>query len=365
MDNKQEKLFFYIDSMQMGGANRVMANLTDYFCNNGCQTILINDIYPVSGYPEYKISLGVKRVFLQREKASKLTKNILRIFDLRRLIIKEKPDCVISFMGPPNIRMLIATVGLGVKKVVSVRNDPNAEYGTGLKRAVAVTIFRLANGVVFQTKDAAKYFSESIRKKSAIIFNPVNPKFYNYHWRPGGTEIVIIGRLQPQKNPMNALRAFELIHEKLPQYTLDFYGDGELKTELETFAQKAGIADKVRFHGRTNKVECVLENAALFVLCSDYEGMPNALMEAMAVGVPVIATDSPCGGSRALLENEDQGALVPCKDSKKLAKAMLDVLSDNTKQMRMSAGAAKRAREFAPEKILKEWELFIKSIQMK
>ena len=361
MNNGQEKIFYYIDAMYMGGANRVMANLADYFCETGSQTILVNDICPTDDV-EYKISPKIKRVFLQRKKTNRLSKNILRIVDLRRMVKKERPDAIISFMGPPNIRMLIATVGLRVKKIVSVRNDPNVEYGTGLKRIAAANIFRLADGIVFQTKDAAEYFPHSIRRRSKIIFNPVNPKFYDYHWRTGGTEIVIIGRLQPQKNPMNALRAFELIHEKLPQYILGFYGDGELKSELESYAQKAGIADKVRFHGKTNNVESVLAGAALFVLCSDYEGMPNALMEAMAVGVPVIATDSPCGGSRALVENEDQGALVPCKDSEKLAEAMLDILSDNAKQMRMSAGAAKRAREFAPEKVLKEWELFIKSI---
>ena len=132
-----------------------------------------------------------------------------------------------------------------------------------------------------------------------------------------------------------------------------------MKTELECYAKDVGIDERVTFHGRTDRIEHVLENAALFVLCSDYEGMPNALMEAMAVGVPVIATDSPCGGSRVLIENDNQGILVPCKDSEKLSYAILDVLLDDTKQKIISQGASKRAREFAPEKVFNEWEGFI------
>lgn len=361
MSNGKEKLLLYIDAMSMGGANRVMANLAEYFCKIGLQTMLVNDVC-LNPESEYKLPPDVKRVFLQREKVGKILKNILRVLDLRRLIKKERPDTIISFMGPPNIRMLIASFGLKAKKVVSVRNDPNFEYGTGLKRLVTAVIFKLADGVVFQTKDAAAYFPKSIRKKSKIIFNPVNPKFYDYHWRPGGTEIVVIGRLQSQKNPMNVLRAFESIHKKIPRYTLGFYGEGELKPELEGYARKAGIADKVNFHGRIDNVERVLENAALFVLCSDHEGMPNVLMEAMAVGVPSIATDSPCGGSRALIENDDQGVLIPCRDSEKLAESIMDILFNNTKQMRMSEAAAKRSYDFAPEKVLAEWKRFITEI---
>lgn len=359
MNKNQKRLIFYIDAMYLGGANRVMANLANYFSGIVERAILVNDIRPEQGWEEYKIEPEVQRLFLQRKKTNRLTKNIFRIFDLRRLVKKEKPDVIISFMGPPNIRMLIATIGLPVKKIVSVRNDPKFEYGTGVKRVAARMIFSLADGIVFQTKDAADYFPQSIRRKSKIIFNPVNPKFYDFHWKPGGKEIVVIGRLQPQKNPMNVLRAFEMIFNKTPEYTLDFYGDGELKKELEKYADKVGIAERVNFHGRTEHIEDVLQNAALFVLCSDYEGMPNALMEAMAVGVPVIATDSPCGGSRVLIENENQGILVPCKDSEKLADAMINILSDYTKQKIISKGASERAREFAPEKILYEWEEFI------
>lgn len=359
MNKNPKKLIFYIDAMYLGGANRVMANLANHFSGIVEKTILVNDIHPEQGWEEYKIEPKVQRFFLQRKKTNVLTKNFFRILDLRRLIEKEKPDVIISFMGPPNIRMLIATVGLPVKKIVSVRNDPKFEYGTGLKRIAARMIFSLADGIVFQTKDAAEYFPQSVRRKSKIIFNPVNPKFYDFHWKPGGTEIVVVGRLQPQKNPMNVLRAFEMICDKIPEITLGFYGDGELKTELECYANDVGIDERVTFHGRTDKIEHVLENAALFVLCSDYEGMPNALMEAMAVGVPVIATDSPCGGSRALIENTNQGILVPCKDSEKLADAMLDVLLDAKKQRDLSYGASERAIEFIPEKVLKEWELFI------
>ena len=220
MSNNIKKILFYIDSMQKGGANRVMANLTDYFASAGKTVILINDIKPQKGVDEYTINESVKRIFLDIDVSSKLFSNILRIIALRKIIKNEASDVVVSFMGPPNIRMLIATIGLKCKRIVSVRNDPNVEYGKGLVSRFKRLLFMLADGCVFQTRDAATYFPKSVQAKSRVIFNPVNECFFNTERSNAPRNIVTVGRFEPQKNHSLLIRAFSKIANEFPEEKL-------------------------------------------------------------------------------------------------------------------------------------------------
>lgn len=353
------KVLFYIDCMQMGGANRVMANISAHFAETGKNVVLVNDIEPEEDKPEYQIHPQIKRVFLDGEGRTKGMKNIRRIFSLRRLVRRERPDAVVSFMGPPNIRMLLATVGLRTRKIVSVRNDPYREYGSGLRKIVANLVFLIADGCVFQTEEASCYFIRSVRNKSTIIFNLVNEKFYRVVWEKRGNEIAVVGRLQTQKNPLLALEAFIMIADHFPDHKLVFYGDDELKTDILRRSKEAGVDERVIVFGKTDEVEKKLAQSALYILSSDYEGMPNALMEAMAVGVPVISTDCPCGGPRNLIENPKQGKLIPCGDKVAMAKAMTELLLDVKLQLELSKGEKERAKAFSPDKIFAQWEQFI------
>ena len=355
------KVLFYIDCMQMGGANRVMANISNYFADTGNTVLLVNDIYPEIGKPEYSIHPKIKRVFLDKKSRLKGAKNINRMLSLRKLIRNERPDAVVSFMGPPNLRMLLSTIGLPTRKIVSVRNDPYREYGSGLRRTIANLIFLLADGYVFQTEEAASYFISTIRERATIIFNPVNEKFYMSNWEKGGKEIAVVGRLQPQKNPLLALEAFIMIADQFPDHKLVFYGDDELKEKILQRREKARLDERVIVFGKTNQIEKKLAHSALYVLSSDYEGMPNALMEAMAVGVPAISTDCPCGGPRSLIENPNQGLLVECNNTEQLANAMRQVLSNEKLQEDMSKAERDRAKLFSSVRILKKWDSYIRN----
>lgn len=354
-----KKLLLYIDNMLYGGANRVMANLANYFSGLGYDIVLVNDRAYSKELSGYAVNEAVKRYYLDEGRKNLLKKTVHRITQLRSILKTEKPDIALSFMAGPNIRMLTASMGLSVKKVVSVRNDPEKEYGTGLWKPFMNLLFRQADGVVFQTNDAANYFSKGIRKKSKVIFNPVNEKFYERKWRPGGKNIVVVGRLQPQKNPMNVLQAFAQIAGAIPDVSLDYIGEGELKAELVAYAEQSGLTERVRFLGKREDIGSILEGAVMYVLCSDFEGMPNALMEAMAVGVPAISTDCPCGGPRSLIQNNMQGVLVPCRRSDILAEEMKKLLHDQKCQLLMSDEERKRAIEFKPAKILAEWSDYL------
>lgn len=360
-----EKLMFYIDSMQMGGANRVMANLTSYFSKIGVKVVLVNDIRTKPEKKEYEIETKVKRVFLDDKidnENNKIIKNLKRIQRLRRVMQDEKPDAVISFMGPPNERMVVATLGLKVKTIVSVRSDPYMEYGRGIRRVVANILFSIANGCVFQTDEAARYFRRRIVKKSRIIFNPINPKFYQVEHKKENGHIIVVGRLQHMKNPELILNAFAKIEKKYPWCELDFFGTGDLEKSLVEKVKRYGLVGRVNFKGLAMNIEEELARASVFVLCSDYEGMPNALMEAMAVGLPVISTDCPCGGPRMLILNPDQGLLVPCNDIESMVRALEKVLENKELRQKMSVESRKRARQFHPDIVYKEWEMYIESL---
>ncbi|MGW8115522.1 glycosyltransferase [Caproicibacterium sp. NSD3] len=358
MGEKMKRLMFYIGSMQMGGANRVMANLTKYFVNKDVKVTLINDVIPCNK-KEYAVDRKVHRVYLQNNIKNKLLKNIIMMFKLRKLIWEDNPDAVISFMGPPNYRLLLSTIGMKTKKIVSVRNDPYKEYGNGIKKYVSRIVFSLSDGCIFQTNDAAMYFSDKLRERSKIIFNPVATKFYNQERKLENKEIAVVGRLVAQKNPELALRAFALICNKYPEYTLSFYGEGELKNHLYHLANELKVQDKVFLRGTVNDIEIRLSSVAVYILSSDYEGMPNALMEAMAVGIPIIATDCPCGGPRILLENKNQGLLVPCNNVKSMSLALEKILSDDLLRTTMRSESRKRAEQFYPDKVYRQWESYI------
>lgn len=359
---EMKKILFYIDSLRRGGAQRVMSNLVTFFCESGYETVLVND-FALQNDMHYDVPSEAKRIYLRPDNSGNaLIKNIVRVTKLRKVIKEEKPDIVLSFMGRPNKRMLMATIGLDLKTIVSVRNDPNKEYGASkIKKYTAHQIFKLADGVVFQTEDAAEYFPEKIKNKSAIIFNPVGETFYTAVRSALPCDIVTTGRLEPQKNHKMLIDAFSRIADKCRD-DLYIYGEGPLRQELEELCVRLGVSDRVHLPGNTSDVKGVLEKANIYVLSSDYEGMPNALMEAMAVGVPAISTDCPCGGPKMLIKPGEEGLLVPCNDADALAKAMLALEQDDDKREEMGCRAAARAKDFLPSIIYKQWEEFFKHV---
>lgn len=354
-----KKVMFYIDSMQKGGANRVMANLVDYFSKNKYEVILVNDIISGDRVPEYEVNPLAKRIILNESGTNAIISNFNRIKKLRKIILEEKPDCVLSFMGPPNVRMLLASIFLSCRKVVSVRNDPNREYGKNLiKKYLTNCIFLLADGCVFQTEDAAKYFFNKIRRKSTIIVNPVNELFFNTHSSEKRKNIVTVGRLFPQKNHKLLIHAFSLIAKKYPDEKLIIYGEGPLKNELKDYACNMGIEKCVVFPGSISNVNVELSKTKVFVLSSDYEGLPNALMEAMACGTAVVSTDCPSGGPKYLLKESNAGILVPCNNAEKMAEA-IDIMMSEEKNIFYRDQAKKKSIDFLPETIFSKWEEFL------
>lgn len=353
------KMVFYVDMMIRCGAQRVMCNLINFFLGPDNEIILINDFPLNDEVPHYSVPNTIKRYYLHNTNTKgHLFKNIKRIRLLRKILKKEQPDIAVSFLGRPNIRLLIATKGLRFKKIVSVRNDPRYEYGMSrLKRSFANWLFKRADGVVFQTEEARNYFNKIKDKKSFIISNSVDSAFYDINCNPClNNSIVTFGRLEKQKNHAMLIDAFNLISNDFPEINLSIFGNGSLYPSLKEKIEVLNLTERIFLKGNTDAVAQELKNAKLFVLSSDYEGMPNSLMEAMAAGVPCISTDCPCGGPRMLIRSGVNGLLVPCKDKNALAAAMRTILSNKSIQKEFNEKAKESASLFLPDIVNKKWK---------
>lgn len=356
------KILFYINVLSGGGAERVIANLSNQFANDNTEVVLVTTY---STNNEYYVNDKVIRINLESSPSTennRIKKNISRITRLRKVIKEQKPDVVISFMEEPNFRNLIATIGLPVKRIVSVRNDPTKEYAGKLGDLIAFHLMPKADGCVFQTLDACEYFPVKLQKKSKIICNAVKEDFYSTERKIVDGKIINVGRLSSQKNQRILIEAFSRISNKYLNATLDIYGDGALKEELNKQINDYRLSERVKLKGNSSNISQPLSQADIFVLSSDFEGMPNALMEAMAVGIPCISTDCPCGGPKMLFDGEKNGILIPVGDVDKLSDALDLLLSNKDKKLSLASNAKIRANSFKPDEIYSEWKSYVKEV---
>ena len=352
---------FYINTIRGGGAARVMIQLAERFSKAGYKTIIVTSFVEET---EYIVPSGVERMSLEQEQInqSKLQRNITRTQKLRKLCKLYKPLALISFMAEPNFRALFATIGLPVKNIISVRNDPSREYAGSLNHYLAKYMLPLADGCVFQTEQAKAWFPKRTQKKSKIITNMLTESFFHLNRFYGG-DIVTIGRLSAQKNHKLLIRAFSLICAKHPGVLLRIYGSGELEPELRKEIQDLKMEGVVMLMGLTENVESILSEASLFVLPSDYEGMPNALMEALAAGLPSISTDCPVGGPATLIKSGENGLLVPVGDKKIMAEAIDLLLSKPYYAQTLGKNAqAAAAASYHPSVVFEEWKAYLENI---
>lgn len=354
------KIAFYINAIHEGGAERVMVNLASYFAQEGDDIILITSFKDSWEYP---YSPKIKRYILEKKAVrSRLQRNISRILELRKVLKTEKPDCLISFMAEPNYRAIIASRGLYMKTIISVRNDPNKEYPGLIGKFLGRTLLPLADGCVFQTDEAQRWFPKKLQDKSKIIFNAVKEDFFEINRHVVKNTIVTCGRLEEQKNHKLLIDAFGLIIKKHTTAKLMIYGEGILRNELTEYIKNKGLEQNVMLCGNTNNVPKVLSETEIFVLSSDYEGMPNALMEALAAGVSCISTDCPCGGPRNLITDRVNGRLIPVGDRKQLENVLDELLDNKEDSAKLGIEARKRALEFRPKKICEDWHNYIEYI---
>lgn len=359
MSAGEKKIAFYISTLQVGGAERVISNLANGFCEKGYQVYMITE--NPDGKESYPIHQDVKRIVLPKpDKKSRMGNAVARITDLRKTVKEIRPQALISFIGKANIRAVLATRFTHTASIVSVRSAPAREYESKVRRVLAKILFRFAEGAVFQTEDARDFFSPSVRKKATVLLSPLHPDFIIPRFAGKRRhEIVTVGRLHEVKNHEMLIRAFAAIAPEYPDYVLHLYGDGDTKEKLEKLIAELGLENMVILKGSCSHVADAIREAEIFVLSSNVEGMPNALLEAMALGLACISTDCPCGGPRTVIRDGENGLLIPVGDTAALENAIRRILSDPDLEERLGIHAAEIKQELAPERVNQMWMDYI------
>lgn len=354
------KILFCIGNLSKGGAERVASNLCNYLIEENKVTIVTT----IGKKSEYILNKKIEIKCLEDENINNnfILKNIKRIKTLQKIIKEENPDIIISFLPEPSYRILFLKIfNNKLKVIVSVRNDPKIEYKSAISKLTMKILYPLANGFVFQTQEAQEYFNKKIQRKSVIIPNPIKEEFICRPYTGKREKIIVtVGRLEKQKNHKMLIEAFSKLPEELNEYKLIIYGEGSLRPELEKQIKELNLLDRVFLPGQVDDIKNKIYKASLFVLSSNYEGMPNALMEAMALGIPCISTDCPCGGPRFLIKNGYNGYLVHINDIQDLHKTIQNVL--HKEQTEISKRANKIIVNLNPNKINKDWHEYVNKI---
>ncbi|MGR5992081.1 glycosyltransferase [Bacillus paranthracis] len=225
---------------------------------------------------------------------------------------------------------------------------------------------RFAKGFVFQSNGAKALYSKKVQGNSTVILNPINSKkLPNYYKGKRKKEIVSVGRLHSQKNQKMLIKAFCCIAKEYPEYNLIIYGEGTLRKMLQSQVNDLGLKDRVFLKGNIPNVLDEINTASVFAFSSNYEGLPNALIEAMALGLPCISTDCSPGGAAMLIDNYKNGILVPVGDEEMLADGLRYLLSDYSNAMSMGMEAKKVINKVNESSIVSDWENYILQIIQK
>ena len=376
------KLTFVTATLTSGGSERVMSIVANKMQERGYEVeiICLND--QIVFYP---INEGIKITHVEVEVGTKSLPKKLWWF--RKYIQKTQPDVVIAFMVSVYTVTLLALMGVDIPVISSVRNDP--AYSNLRKKITRKILLPRSAHVVVQTQQIKEFFSKNIQKMTTVIYNPVNELVFEVkgdrlkvkeerlkvkdreevkgdRLKVNGEErinrIISVGRLYPQKDQKMMIEAFAKVSERFPDWKLVIFGEGPQRRALETMIQdpRFKIQDKVSLPGRSENIIDELKKSKVFCLSSIYEGMSNALVEAICVGLPIVTTK--VSGTEELIKDGENGFIVNIGDTDAMAEALTKILEDENLQKQFSENNKAQAIKFETNAIVDQWENLVNSV---
>ena len=352
--DERKRILLIVDSLGGGGAERVACRLANALCERHTVSIFyfankenrysidsrVQLLYVPPAISYWKLPMGgtIHKIRLWADRVKSVAA-ICKQLDI---------DVSISMLSAPNLMNALA-IGKH-RRIVCERNDPSMKpIGCRLKSKIS---FALADFGVFQSKKVQNQYPAIIRAKTRILPNPV--EVTSKAVQSASKRIVTVGRLHPQKNYPMLIRAFAAFHASHPQHTLHIYGRGDQLESLRSLADSCCPDGSVRFEGFCDNVHAAIADAQMFVLSSDFEGMSNALIEAMMMGLPCISTA--CTGSDELIHDGEDGLLVPVGDAAAMCSALCRLSDDSALRETIAKAATIRALDYSLESAVRAWE---------
>ena len=335
-------------SMSHGGAEGVISTISNQLCDRGWNVHIVTVLKDMC---DYDLAEGIDYRSLAQTKKVNGLGTLKLMFSLRRFIKDQNPNAVLSFMVRINILTFFATRGLKLKFYPSERNDPSKGRSRIIKLLQLIT-YSFATETIFQTTRAKNYFPKSVKEHSVVIPNPINETPFQAD--RSRKRIVAVGRLTEQKNHKLLIDAFRNIHKDFSDFMLDIYGDGPLRKELQDLIDNMELKDCVHLCGKVDNVPEAIRDAYMFVLSSDYEGLSNALLEAMQLGLPCITTD--CAGSDDAIQDGENGLIVPIRDKDALERAIRKLIEKPEICTEMGSKAHASMGKYNVERVIDQWE---------
>lgn len=351
----KKRLLFVQSMLTGGGSERVMVLLANEFANNGYSVDMV--VLRKSKEITYKPNLNVNVIQLNND-GNKFIKGINRIKNLRKVIKTGNYDYIISFMYDINCLTLFSALGLKKKIIVSERCSPK-DRPKKIYNIPEKILFRHAYKIVTQTKDVIPLYSKNIQKKCIVIENPINNNLPKRSTRINNN-IIGVGRLCNQKNFKLLIDGFNEFSKSHSDYKLIIFGEGELKEQLQNQIEDLDLNNKVVLAGFVSDVNDQMKNAAMYISTSNFEGISNSMLEALGMGVPTICTDCPVGGAKMVINNDENGILIPMNDIDALVNAMNKIADDHEFREKISENALLVNKTYSLETIFKKWEDLIK-----
>lgn len=358
------KLIVCTGTLMSGGAERVLSILSKPFADAFEQVEYV--MWLDAKYPDvfYKIDDRIKIVRVSKESGS--TRFIDHLKWFRNYVKENKPDVILSFMVMINFSVMLSLIGLKVPLVLAERNDPRFFHRGILLRKIINCMYHLDNvkKLVMQTKNNKLYFSRRLQKKIDVIYNPIefNDNLQEIALKTDKhNKIVSVARLEKQKHQHILIEAFSEFLKTHAGYSLTIYGEGKMRKSLETQISFLNLNDSIFLPGRTSHVLEEVKDAKMFVMTSLYEGMSNALLEAMCIGLPCISTK--VSGATDLIINGQNGILTEIDDINAVVNAMSFIANDEKEAERLGKNATKTYEKLNVEKISKEWIACLKNVQ--
>lgn len=355
---KKKNIAIFCGSLYRGGAEHVTVYLAEGLKRLGYHTVIITCKMKEQ---EYEVPKDIMRYVLNQKNSIGRTGHM--ILNLRTILKKNKIDILCVIATPLSVYAIPASIGLKTKIIISERNDPTHFAGRKSTKFLFNWFMKKGDGFVFQTYDAKKYFDKQLKGRGEVIYNPLFTDDMPLPYKGEPEKIIVaVGRLEHQKNHAMLIQAFAECAEINQKYKLVIYGEGVLRSNLEKMIIDSGMEGRIILPGNVPDVCEKIRTASLYILPSDFEGMPNSLIEAMALGLPCISTDCPIGGPSELIQDGINGILIPTGDRESLVEKMKEVLSIPELERKLRKNAVLIKETLAEGKILNLWAKYIEVI---